>query len=415
MSIGLDAIAFHTTKYYVDLEDLADARGVAREKFTKGLGQKKMAIATPLEDTVHLAVNAGRKALSRFGISPGDIGTLVVGTETGVDHSKPVAVYVHQALGLSSDCITYETKHACFGATAALSSAGDWLVSGRARGRKALVIAADIACYGIHTPGEPTQGAGAVAMIVSDRPRLLEFIPDINYSFTKNVMDFWRPLYSKEAIADGHYSVQCYLQALASCLAGAAGMLPDTSRLAACLYHAPFTKMAAKAHLLYYGWCHNTTIERETSAYRHFFEDYQTRTKPWLTLNQEVGNIYTGSLFLSVIDLLRQKRLLPGQLISLFSYGSGCAASITCSKLASDYARWQTHLDPAEDLSARIRLSVHQYEKMKAETAGLSSDFRLNPSDYGMNGHYLYLGNKGHVRQYSDLNQSIRGEEVHYG
>jgi hydroxymethylglutaryl-CoA synthase len=28
------------------------------------------------------------------------------------------------------------------------------------------------------------------------------------------VHDFWRPLYSKDAFVDGHYSVQCYLDAL---------------------------------------------------------------------------------------------------------------------------------------------------------------------------------------------------------
>ena len=45
-------------------------------------------------------VMAGRKALANFGIDPDEIDTLIVGTETGVDHSKPVAVYVHELLGL---------------------------------------------------------------------------------------------------------------------------------------------------------------------------------------------------------------------------------------------------------------------------------------------------------------------------
>jgi hydroxymethylglutaryl-CoA synthase len=404
MNVGLEAIAFHTTRYYVDLAELANARGIAPEKFTEGLGQKKMAIATPPEDTVYLAINAGLKALSRFGIEAQDIGTLVVGTETGIDHSKPVAVYVHQALGLSSNCITYETKHACFGATAAISSAGDWLISGRARGKKALIIAADIASYGINTAGEPTQGAGAVAMIISDQPRLMEFVQGINSTFTKNVMDFWRPLYSKEAVTDGHYSIRCYLEALTACLDNAA-KLPNISDLAACLYHVPFTKMAVKAHLRHYEWCHRATIGKETFAYQHFLEDYATRTKPWLSLNEEVGNIYTGSLFLSVIDLLRQSRLLPEQNISLFSYGSGCAASITCGKLASDYALWQSNCDPAGDLSNRTRVSVDEYEEIKAANASQqSSNSTLNPSDWGLKGHCLYLGNKQDVRQYSDLN-----------
>ena len=45
--------------------------------------------------------------------------------------------------------------------------------AGSARGKKALVVGADIARYGVGTPGEPTQGAGAVALVVSSAPRLL--------------------------------------------------------------------------------------------------------------------------------------------------------------------------------------------------------------------------------------------------
>ncbi|MFQ3280636.1 MAG: hydroxymethylglutaryl-CoA synthase, partial [Reinekea sp.] len=47
MDIGLEAIAFHTSRHYIDLSDLAIARGIEPEKFTIGLGQKKMAIASP--------------------------------------------------------------------------------------------------------------------------------------------------------------------------------------------------------------------------------------------------------------------------------------------------------------------------------------------------------------------------------
>ena len=203
MRVGIEAIAFHSPEHYIELADLAEARGVDPNKYTKGLGQLKMAVATPMEDTVTLAVNAALKALEHFDIDFSDIGTLVVGTESGVDHSKPVAVYVHEALGLRSNCHTYETKHACFGAMAAVFSANDWVFCGRADGSKALIIASDIARYPIGDPGEPTQGAGAVAMVISDKPNLLEFDAEISGHYTKQVMDFWRPLYSKTAFVMG--------------------------------------------------------------------------------------------------------------------------------------------------------------------------------------------------------------------
>ncbi|NNF15945.1 MAG: hydroxymethylglutaryl-CoA synthase, partial [Gammaproteobacteria bacterium] len=247
--VGIDAMAFSGAQCYVDMVDLATARGVDPAKFIVGIGQKQMSVATPCEDTVSMASLAGRKVLSKFGIDPEEIGTLIIGTETGIDHSKPASVYVHELLGLPKNCRSFETKHACYGATAALTSAADWILSGRARGRKALIIASDIARYGIGTPGEPTQGAGAVAMVVSENPRLFELQMDCIGDYSMQVMDFWRPLYSKYAVTDGHYSIECYLEALAGSLADAKSVADDTSRfdpqnLAACFYHVPFVKMA---------------------------------------------------------------------------------------------------------------------------------------------------------------------------
>ena len=59
---------------------------------------------------------------------------------------------------------------------------------------KVLVIASDIAKYGIETPGEPTQGAGSVAMLITQNPRIMAFNND-NVAQTRDIMDFWRPNY----------------------------------------------------------------------------------------------------------------------------------------------------------------------------------------------------------------------------
>src|SRR4029079_17788150 len=85
-----------------------------------------------------------------------------------------------------------------------------------ADGRAALVICSDIARYGVGTPGEPTQGAGAIAMVISANPALLELDVGISGAASTHVHDFWRPLGRREAQVDGHYSVQCYLEAVAA-------------------------------------------------------------------------------------------------------------------------------------------------------------------------------------------------------
>lgn len=386
------------------MTDLAQARGVDPGKYLNGLGQRRMAIATPCEDTVTMAAEAATRALEGFDTDPAEIGTLIVGTETGVDHSKPVAVYVHELLGLDQRCRTFETKHACYGAMAGLTSSMDWIGSGRARGRKALVIASDIARYGLNTPGEPTQGAGAVAMVVADDPRLLAIDPQRIGDYTRQVMDFWRPLYSKYAFADGQYSIQCYLDALSGAHSDAVGERAELlAGLGACLYHVPFVKMAFKAHQRHLEIERGSPLDKQQAeAWRMLIESYQRLAAPWLGLNAEIGNIYTGSLFLALIDLLRQAAEgLAGREVSLFSYGSGCGATYCIGRIGEQAARWREALDPADQLAARRRLSIEEYESLIDDTERADTAQRLEPDHYGLNGGLYYVGTRDHRRQYA--------------
>ena len=400
---GIDALAFACPKAYIDLEDLAHARGVDPAKFTQGLGQRKMAIASPVEDTVTMAVEAGAEALKSFDIDPDSIGTLIVGTETGIDHSKPVAVYVHELLGLSQRCRTFETKHACYGASAGLTASLDWIGSGRAKGKKALVIASDIANYGLNTPGEPTQGAGAVAMVVSDSPRLLGIDAHTIGDYTRQVMDFWRPLYSKYAIADGHYSIECYLDALTGAREAALESVDEVyDALIACLYHVPFVKMAKKAHHRELECVLRRSLDLKSSDDQALFdESFERLSSPWLGLNADVGNIYTGSLYLSLMDLLRQGNAThANQRLSLFSYGSGCGATYCLGTVAQTAHQYAQKIDPQPMLDQRRRLDVEGYEALILASEEASSQASLNPADYGISHGLSYVGTIDHQRRY---------------
>src|SRR6185503_3261900 len=112
------------------------------------------------------------------------------------------SIFVHDLLGIGSRCRVYELKHACYGGTAALMSAADWVRASHGRPRRALVIAADIARYELGSAGEPTQGAGAVAMLVGPPPHAF-VLGEESGTHADNVYDFWRPLDRREAIVDG--------------------------------------------------------------------------------------------------------------------------------------------------------------------------------------------------------------------
>ncbi|MHC4701526.1 MAG: hydroxymethylglutaryl-CoA synthase family protein, partial [Planctomycetota bacterium] len=274
----------------------------------------------------------------------------------------------------------------------------------------ALIIASDIARYPIGDPGEPTQGAGAVAMVISDKPNLLHFDSEISGHYTKHVMDFWRPLYSKTAFVDGHYSIDCYLKALEGALEDALDkatipQLYSMSQLQACIYHVPFAKMAAKAHHRHFEADVGEEIGRDTERFDDVKKSFAAKTGPWLSLNSIVGNIYTGSVFLSLIDLLRNNTSADLRQISMFSYGSGCAASMNIAYPTLGFENFRDRIDPEPDLAARRKLSIDQYENiMRAgDSLGAGDTEEFKAGDWDLTGDFLYLGNRNHVRRYSGL------------
>lgn len=365
-SFGIDALALAVPRSFLEVTDLAAARGVAPSKFVEGLGMGRIAIASADEDPVTLAADAARRLLATPGVDKESIGLVIVGTETAVDHSKPIAAYLHGLLGLPSRCRVYETKHACFGGTAGLLTALDWLASGSGRGRAALVVCTDIARYTLGTPGEPTQGAGAVAMLVKASPRLLALEPGVSGSFARDVADFWRPLDRKDAIVDGALSVRCYLDALGGAYTTwveetrkASGNPEDLARRC---YHVPYGKMAKKAHQ------HLSELRGLDAAAVE--ETFQREVKPSLRFSAEVGNVYTGSLYFALASLLdAEAGELEGKRVGLFSYGSGSCAEFFAGTVEPGAGAFVRALDLGAPLRDRTRLTVEAYEAIRRADA----------------------------------------------
>ena len=179
--VGIEALAIAVPRRYVDIEDLARARGVDPGQVHRGPGRAGDGGGGSRARTRWRWRPRPRPGCSQqHGVDPSRIGMLVVGTETGVDHSKPVASHVQGLLKLPRSMRTFDTQHACYGGTAGLMAAVEWIASGAAAGRSALVVCSDIARYGLNTAGEPTQGGGAVALLVSEQPDLLALDVGLN-------------------------------------------------------------------------------------------------------------------------------------------------------------------------------------------------------------------------------------------
>lgn len=380
--VGIEALAIAVPRRYVDIEELARARGVDPAKYTQGLGAKEMAVADPGEDSVALAATAAARLVRDNAVDPARVGMLVVGTETGVDHSKPVASHVQGLLKLPKSMRVYDTQHACYGGTAGLMAASEWIASGAAAGRSAIVVCSDIARYGLNTAGEPTQGAGAVALLVSEQPDLLALDVGLNGSCSMDVYDFWRPLGRREAVVDGHYSIQCYLDALSGAYRGWReralahevvrwGSTLPGEQLARILYHVPFCKMARKAHTQL-RLCDLEDAPNSPAATPQAREElakaagsYEAQVASSLTLNARIGNVYTASLYLALAGLLHAEgAALSGQRVGLLSYGSGCASEFFSGVVGEKAAQRMAQTNVESVLARRERVSVQEYERI---------------------------------------------------
>ena len=357
MTIGIDKIGFATSPYVLRLKDLAAARDTDPEKLSKGLLLKEQSVAPITEDIVTLAATAADDILTDEDKEAIDM--VILATESGIDQSKAAAVFVHGLLDIQPFARSFEMKEACYAATAALDYAK--LHVEKFPQSKVLVIASDIAKYGIGTPGEPTQGAGAVAMLISQNPRILSFNDD-NVAQTRDVMDFWRPNYATTPFVNGIYSTQQYLDSLKTTWAEYQKRTGLTlTDFASVCFHLPYPKLALKGL--------KKILDKSLSEEKK--DQLQYNFDQSILYSQRVGNIYTGSLFLGLLSLLEnQPQLKAGDRIALFSYGSGAVSEIFSANLVPGFEQLLDH-KRMEKLDQRTVLSVADYERLFYEEVDL--------------------------------------------
>lgn len=384
MRVGIDKIGLFTPNKYVDVVDLAHARNEDPNKYLIGIGQSEMSVADQTQDAVSMGINATMKYIDR--IDKDKIGLLVFGTESGIDQSKSASLFVKTALKLKPEVRTFEVKEACFGLTAALMIARDFV---RVHpDQTAMVIGSDIARYGIGTAGEVTQGAGSVSMLIKADPAILA-LNDGHSAYSKDINDFWRPNDSKLAMVDGKYSTQVYLDFFSKTFADYKKQKKlETNDFDAIIYHLPFTKMGLKANRLAVADQDEATTEKLQNSF-----DASKQ------LSRRVGNIYTASLYMSLLSLLENGNLPTGALVGLFSYGSGAMGEFYSGNLVEGYKKEVNAARDEKMLKRRQKVSVPEYEEIFNTALDDPEDNEELTSD-DEKGTWYFAGTKGNIRQY---------------
>jgi len=348
MKVGIDLIHFATSNYYLDLKTYAQEKGTDPNKYLIGIGQEKMSIAPPDEDIVTLSAKAAAPILDQ--IDKKQITAVLFATESGVDQSKSAGAFLHGLLDLPNRCRVVEFKHACYAGTAALQMATTMV---RANPKETiLVIAADIAKYDVDSSGEATQGCGAVAMLVTENPRILTIEAGSGY-YTEDVMDFWRPNHRMTALVDGKYSTKVYLNSLRHAWEH---FTEETGRtfeeIDAFCYHIPFSRMTEKAH--------KTLIKKVAISVSD--DTFKRQTQPGQVYNRLVGNSYSASLFIGFCSFLdNSNQDLTQKRFGFFSYGSGCVAEFFSGLIQPNYQKYLMTKSNQQQIADRQALDYQTY------------------------------------------------------
>lgn len=370
-NVGILGMEITFASQYVDQSELEQFDGVSAGKYVIGLGQSKMGFCNDREDINSLCLTVVQKLLEKYNVKHSDIGRLEVGTETIIDKSKSVKSVLMQLFephGVT-DIEGIDTTNACYGGTAALLNAISWIESSAWDGRYAIVVAGDIAVYA-EGSARPTGGAGAIAMLIGPNAPLV-FDRGMRATYMKHAYDFYKPdLTSEYPTVDGKLSIQCYINALDTCYQLYRKKASKTVNLNSfnyILFHTPFCKLVQKSvarlalndflsapeekiSSLYPGLDNFRGIKLSETYFDKDIEKafltysktiFDEKTHPSLLLANQIGNMYTPSLYGGLISLLITQPIenVAGSKICLFSYGSGLAStmySVTVSKDCND-------------------------------------------------------------------------------
>ena len=267
---GISGIAVDLPPYRVDLRRWCDWTGASWDKMSAVVGHA-FRLPGPDQSIYTMAANAALKLIRQCDVDPARVGLLTLGTESSNDNSAgPIIIkgMLDEALAglgmapLSPHCEVPEVKHACLGGVYALKNAVRHCLL---EDSSAIVICSDLALYARGSSGEPTQGAGAVALLVERDPAIASL--DLNHAgraCNYRATDFRKPLLDAERrprsnlhfpVFNGRYSTYCYLDQVRNALehlyvrrdVAAAEWLEG---LRAVFLHRPYRRMPHSAYAL---------------------------------------------------------------------------------------------------------------------------------------------------------------------
>lgn len=422
MSFGIEAAGYYVPGLYLEIKDLAEKRGIEPAKLEKGLGLHKMGLSDVHEDAATFAAEALLKLIKDYQINPKEIARVYLGTESAVDAAKPTASYAVQMVEkvleeefgtrCFRNCDVLDMTFACVGGVDALHNALDFVRVNP--DKKAVVIASDYAKYELASSGEYTQGGGAVALLISSKPDLLEIENNWGVA-SESVFDFFKPrrsyhkddlkgapeaypdkieIFTDEPVFDGQYSNQCYQDRIKEAYhhyKEITGQEKPFENWKYIIFHLPYAfhgkRVFTEIYSLENGLSYETTDEQKAVAksenYLKLINDKIEKTQ---RASSEIGNMYTASIFMAFLSALQtsfnENEDLSGKEIGFVGYGSGSKSKVFAGKVSTNWKKVIEKWNLFDRLNQRTGVNFETYEKLHRKQ--LKESVNANYKGFGL-------------------------------
>lgn len=423
MKTGIDAISFDVAKIHLPINTLAKARNIEPEKLEKGLGLIKMTLPDAHQDTVVFGANALTKLISDHNINLNEIARIYVGTESAIDSSKPISSFLvalmEQKFGKNSlsECDVVDFTFACIGGVDAMQNCIDFVTLNPTK--KAIVVTTDFAKYDLNSTGEYTQGAGALAMLITSNPRIITFENNWATS-TKGVFDFFKPyrtisktaitrnaanepwfenleseveIHKDQPVFDGQYSNQCYMNRTRDAyftfkkLKNTSATVYDSWK--SIVMHLPYAFQGRRMLSEIYGLDASNTIisgDEDASEYQNklkeiskseaYKEFVNEKLMPAEIASSLIGNLYTGSIFMGLLSTLAHfydtEKEISGSTFGFLAYGSGSKSKVFEGTIQPDWKLAIAGVNLFETIEKSFEIDFNTYKKLHKKEQKIS-------------------------------------------
>ena len=419
MKIGIDSISFDVAKLHLPIKTLAKARNIEPEKLEKGLGLLKMTLADSHQDTVVFGANALTKLIQDNNIDLNEVARIYVGTESSIDSSKPISSFLialmEQKFGenILSECDVVDFTFACIGGVDAMQNCIDYVKLNPTK--KAIVVTTDLAKYDLNSTGEYTQGAGAVAMLITSNPRIIAFENNWATS-TKGVFDFFKPyriiskhtitgndtneawfdnleaeieIHKEQPVFDGQYSNQCYMDRTRNAYFSFKKLKQTTETIynswESIIMHLPYAFQGRRMLSEIYALDAQDKIisgEETPAEYQNKLKEISKSYEYKNFVNQKlmpaelasslIGNLYTGSIFMGLLSTLAHfydsNKEITGSKFGFLAYGSGSKSKVFEGIIQPDWKTAISNCNLFETLEKSFEIDFDTYEKLHKKT-----------------------------------------------